>query len=286
MALAADDYWLDLYSGDEASEAAVAKDLRNAGVVYIGESHTIPRHHAIQLDILKSLAKSGRPLALGMEQLEARNQPEVDRFNRGELDFDGLAKAIDWQKQWGNYEQYRAICEFAQRSGIPIKGLNAPKDVIRAVGRGGLRSLSSEQRKQLPRSIELKDPVYEKLMNILLSVHASMDPKMLRSIFEAQVARDETMAQNIAEAYGDTKSPRTVVVLCGSGHVRFGLGTPDRVRRRLPDVQDRILLATESGQLKMSAKEKAMSRDTGLSHDDLREIARPLGDYLKVLPVR
>lgn len=286
MALAADDYWLDLYSGDEVSEAAVAKDLRNAGVVYIGESHTIPRHHAIQLDVLKSLAKSGRPLALGMEQLEARNQPEIDRFNRGELDFDGLVKVIDWKKQWGNYEQYRAICEFAQRSGIPIKGLNAPRDVIRAIGRGGLKSLSSEQRKQLPRSINLKDPAYEKLMNILLSVHASMDPEMLRPIFEAQVARDETMAQNIAEARGDTKSPQTVVVLCGSGHVRFGLGTPDRVRRRLPDVQDRILLATESGQLKMSAKEKAMSRDTGLSHADLREIGRPLGDYLKVFPVR
>lgn len=279
------EFWLDLYSGEETGDQSLIADLAQADVIYIGEVHTIERHHRTQADLLRKLAEQGKSLALGMEQIEARHQPTVDRFNRGELNFDQLAQAIAWEKQWKNYEQYRPLCETAQKLGIPVIALNAPAEVIRAVGRKGLAGISPEERAELPKEIITDDPAYEKLMNLMLAVHMTMDPEKLRPIFEAQVARDETMASNIAKVLkGEGGQPRSVYVVCGRGHISYGLGTPDRVKQRSPQSKDRVLLVTESGELQLSPSEEAMRREITISHEDLRSLGRPLADYLRILP--
>lgn len=283
------EFWLDLVAGEEASQAEVFADLAKADVIYVGEAHTIDRHHAVQLGVLQELQARGRALTLCMEQLEARDQPKIDRFNSSELTFAQLATEMDWAKKWKNYTDYRALCEFAQQNHIPLRALNAAPEVIRAVSRGGgLAKLPAEQRATLPAEIDLNDPLYERLLNLQLAVHMAMDPAKLRPVFEAQVARDETMAANIAAAralLGPDGHPRTAVVVIGGGHVRFGLGTPTRVARRLPGVVERIVLATESGQLQLSAADKAAMREIEISHADLRALGRPPADYLRVLPL-
>lgn len=283
------EFWLDLISGDEAANSEVFDDLAKADIVYVGEAHTIDRHHTVQLGVLQELHARGRALTLCMEQLEARDQAIIDRFNSGALTFEQLAAELDWAKKWKNFGDYRALCAFAQQNHIPVRALNAPPDVIRAVSRGGgLAKLPAEQRAVLPAEIDLNDAPYERLLNLQLAVHMAMDPAKLRPVFEAQVARDETMAANIAAARaltGPDGQPRTAVVVIGAGHVRFGLGTPDRVARRLPGAKHRVILSTESGQLQLSAAEKAAMRDITISHADLRELARPPGDYLRVLPL-
>ena len=264
----------------------VHADLAGAGVVYVGEAHTIPRHHAIQLQLLQELFSRGVPLVLCLEQLEARDQPAVDRYNRKEIDFAALTQEINWAKKWSNYADYRALCEFARHHRIPIRALNAPPDVIRAVSRGGgLAKLPADQRALLPSEVVADDPVYERLMQLELSVHMAADPAKLRPMFEAQVARDETMAANIVAARrGEGGPARTAFVALGAGHIRFGLGTVARVRRRDPGVTDRIVLITASGELQLTAADKQASREVDISHADLRAIGRPPGDYLRVLP--
>lgn len=287
-AAASAEFWLDLAEGEEVSEQRVIDDLATAGVVYVGEAHTIARHHALQLHLLRQLAARGLPLVLCLEQLEARNQPVIDRYNRGEIDYDTLVRESDWAKKWKNYLDYRPLCEFAHANKIPLRALNAPAEVIRAVSRGGgLAKLPVEQRATLPKEIVTDDPAYERMMNLQLAVHMALDPAKLRSTFEAQVARDETMAENIAAGRRDgaADKPRTAFVIIGGGHVRYGQGTASRVRRRDPGIVERIVLMTESGQLEMSAADKAATREISITHADLREVARPPGDYLNVLPL-
>ncbi len=60
---------------------------------------TIARHHAIQLDLLQQLFRKKVPLVLCLEQLEARDQPAVDRYSRGETDFATFAGESDWPKR-------------------------------------------------------------------------------------------------------------------------------------------------------------------------------------------
>jgi len=283
------EFWLNLISGDEVPHAEVVSDLATAGVIYVGETHTIRRHHALQLSLFRELFTRGVPLVLCMEQLEARDQPTIDRYNRREIDFVTLAQEMEWAKKWGNYPDYRALVEFAQQHRIPIRGLNAPADLIRTVNRGGgLANLPPEQRAQLPDTIVTDDPDYERLMNLQLAIHMAVDPTKLRPLFEAQVARDEAMAANIVASRRETGtdgSPRTAFVVLGAGHMRYGLGTAARVRLREPAITERLVLATESGQLTLSAAEEAGRREITISHADLRALGRPPGDYLRVLPL-
>ncbi|MCX6955121.1 MAG: ChaN family lipoprotein [Verrucomicrobia bacterium] len=282
------EFWLDLARGDEVPEADVLADLATAGAIFVGEAHTIPRHHALQLHLLQELFSRQVPLVLCLEQLEARDQPAVDRYTRRELDFDGLVRAIDWPKKWSNYADYRALCEFARQHRIPIRALNAPSDTIRTVSRGGgIAKLPPDLRAHLPTEIFLEEPVYERLTTLELATHMAMDPARLRPVFEAQVARDETMAVNIVAARRiDTApdKPRTAFVIVGAGHMRFGLGTADRVRRRDPGIVERLVILTESDQLRLTAAEKAASRDVTISHAELRVIGRPPADYVRILP--
>lgn len=281
-------FWIDMTLGEPVSGEEMLKDLVEVDVVYLGETHRLQRHHRLQAEVIRGLAGSGRPLILGMEQIEARDQEQVDAFNAGKLDFDGLAAAIKWEDQWNNYADYRAIVEAVRKAGGRVVGLNAPREVIRSVGRKGVAGLSGEERARLPEEIFLEDPVYERLMETLLLVHMTMEKGFLRNVFEAQAARDESMAEALEKAWkdaggkGDAKKPIAVVV-CGVGHCQFGLGTPDRVRRRIDGTRDRIVLMSESGDLELTAAEQAMKRDIDIRHRDFEFIRRPLADYLHAM---
>lgn len=284
----APDLWVDLVRGEKVPAAAVLADLAAAGVVYMGETHTVRGHHEVQLQVMQELFARKVPLVLCLEQLEAPDQPVLDRYNRRELDYEALVKEIDWPKQWRNYADYRQLCEFAQHHRIPIRALNAPAEIIRAVYRGGgVAALHAEQRAQLPAEVQVDDPAYERLMQLELAVHAAVDATTLRPMFEAQVARDEAMAANILAARQvDATSPRLALVILGAGHLRFGLGTAARVRRRDPQVSERLVLITVNEPVTLSAAEQAASREVTISHASLRELGRPPADYLRVLPPR
>lgn len=278
--------WIDLVQGEEVSDGEVLDDLAGAGVIYLGEAHTVSRHHDLQLRLLQALFTRQLDLVLCLEQLEAGDQPAVDRFNRQEIDFDELVRVIAWEKKWRNYSDYRPLCEFARLHRIPVVALNAPSATIRSVSRGGgLDPLSRELRAQLPAEIVTEDPAYERLLGQELSVHMAVTADNLRPMFEAQVARDEAMAAAIVAARrGPGGGKRTAVVIVGAGHIRYGLGTPARVRRREPDVVERLVLFTESGQLRLSEADKAASREITITHADRRGLERPPADYLRVLP--
>jgi uncharacterized iron-regulated protein len=275
-------FWIDLYSGEPVAYEEMLDDLGSVGVVYLGERHRVERHHQIVQKILEDLAGRGVPLALGLEQLESYQQPIVDRYNRGEIDFDKLAELTDWGQRWHGYAQYRPIVEAAYKAGAPIVALNARAETIRQVARGGgLDKLDAKTRRELPADIQTNDPLYEKLMGIVLMVHASAAPERLRPMLEAQIARDESMAATLCGFLASTQGKgRTVLVLCGSGHVNYALGTVDRVRRRMPGVKDRVLLMSESGDVVLTPAEEAMSREISVTHEQLRAINRPIADYL------
>jgi uncharacterized iron-regulated protein len=277
--------WIDACEGEPAEYAEVVKDLGSARVVYLGERHTLQRHHDTQARIIADLARGGASLVVAFEPLESSQQPAIDRYNRGEIDFDALAAAIDWLKRWPNYKQYRPVLEAAHKAKAIVIGLSPAPESIRAVARsGGVDRLDTKTRAQLPREMDLKDPVYEKHLAAQLMVHMAASPQRLRPMIEAQMVRDEAMSAALADYLrSDDSRGRKAVVICGSGHVAYGLGTPQRVRRRLGDANDRIVVLAECGDVRLSEAERAVSRPIEITHRQLREIGRPLADYLEVV---
>jgi len=276
--------WVDAYLGESVGYKQVLDDLAGVRVVYIGERHRLDRHHEIQEKIIDDLAQKGMRLVLGLEQMEALQQPMLDRYSQGEIDFQQLAEVTEWAKRWGNYQDYRAILETAREHGIPILALNARSEVVRQVARGGgVDKLSPEMRKQLPTDLRLEDPVYGKLLDWQLMVHMTATTERLRPIREAQICRDEMMADVLTQYLRSKKGKgRTAIVLAGVGHVSFGLGTVSRVKRRIPGIKDRVLLLSESGDLELTAAEKAMARPIEITHEQLKSLGRPLADYFHI----
>jgi uncharacterized iron-regulated protein len=178
--------------------------------------------------------------------------------------------------------------EAARKQKSPIIALNAKAQTIRLVARGGgVEKMPADARKELPAEMQLNDPSYEKMLSLQLKVHGqAMPPEILRPMIEAQMARDEMMAQTIA-SYLESKEGkgRKMIVICGGGHVARGLGTPVRVKRRMPSVNDRIVLFSESGELKVSPAEQAMAANATITHEQLRGLNQPLADYLFVKPM-
>jgi len=54
----------------------------------------------------------------------------------------------------------------------------------------------------------------------------------------------------------------------------------------LPQIKDRIVLFSESGDTVLSPQELAAARAISVSHEQLREINRPIGDYLHVTSLK
>jgi len=276
--------WIDVYQGEPVPYQEVLEDLATAGAIYLGERHTLQRHHEMQAKILIDLARKGLPLALGLEQMESSQQSRLDRYNRGEIDFEQLAKVTAWSERWRNFRQYRPILEAARKWKAPIVALNARSETIRQVVRsGGIDRLAAEARKELPAKMQVQAPPSEKSLSLQMMVHVSATPQSLRPMIEAQIARDEAMAQALATFMESAQGRgRKVLVVCGAGHVANGLGLPARVRRRLPAVKDRIVLFSESGELRLSPEEKAQARAIEITHEQLREVRQPIADYLWV----
>jgi uncharacterized iron-regulated protein len=281
--------WIDLYTGEPTSFADVLEDLHQARVIYLGEGHTLQRHHRIQADVVNGLAERGDTLVLCLEMLETYMQPDVDRYWKGEIPFDTLAARVNWSKRWGNYAQYREPMEAARRRGFPILALNARREVVHRVGMQGLDRLPAEDRTQLPTEIVFDQPMYEAQMNTVLQVHAKAMgmPGLLQTMYQAQVVRDETMADTLAEFLkSDAGRGRRAIVILGAGHCQQGMGTPSRVRRRIPGITDRIVIMSQSGDVVLSEAEKKLASGVEITHAQLGHLQASLADYLHVVSLK
>lgn len=277
--------WIDLYTGEPIKFENVMDDLADVKVVYLGEVHRLQRHHDLHREIVQSLGKRGKKVLLGIEQMEYTFQETLNRFNRGEIEFDRLADETRWWERWKNFRDYRDIINTARNTGGAIAAINAPAEIIRAVGKKGIDNITTEERAALPSSLNFNDPLYERWLNQQLLVHAQFMPEALHTIFQAQVARDETMAYRLHLAWRRLPDPENwiAVILCGGGHCAYGLGTPSRFRYYEPRMKDRIVMAGESGDSVLTETEKSMMRDIRITHEDLRFLQRPLADYLHVV---
>ncbi len=277
--------WLDVYAGEPVRFDSVIDDCLKAGVIYIGERHGLRRHHDMQRLLVETFSAKGRTVLLGMEQMEAHHQPVLDRFNRGEIDFDRLASETDWERRWSNYRDYRAVLEACRAGGGSVLALNARAEVIRAVARAGLSALEEKERAGLPAEIDLKNDVHERLLGMMLPVHAFTGEDGLRRMYEARSPATKKMADTLA---GRLLMDRTAgrhdiaVVVGGAAHFALWPGVPSRVERRVPGIVERIIILSESGDLRLGERERMMARDTGITHERLKSITRPIADYIHV----
>ncbi|MDV5052076.1 ChaN family lipoprotein [Vibrio sp. T13N] len=237
------DYQLYTPSGEHIALSELPKELQQADVILIGEWHTHAGVHRFQTDMLKQLSSYGRPLALSMEQFTRDKQPVVDAYLRGEIGEQYLMKQAN---AWPNYESdYRPLVEFAKQKNLPVIAANAPKGIVRCIGRQGLdyiNKLDDDQRMFIAQAINTgSSPYKEKFM---ASMHHGK-PEQTEKQFAAQVTWDETMAESIV-SYLDDNPGAQVLHVAGKFHTEQGLGTAASILSRNPSLKVVVISPTDN----------------------------------------
>jgi uncharacterized iron-regulated protein len=232
--------------GTDIAASDVAQRLRDTRILLIGETHTSRESHRVQFQVIEALHRAGRRVIIGLEMYPYTAQPALDRWSRGAvggpapMSEEAFIKESQWYLHWGlHFGYYRDIFLFARDNGLRMIGVNAPREVIAAVRKKGLRNLSAEEARQIPADIDADNAEHMTLFKAHFgggdATHGGAggtSESAWKDMLGAQAAWDATMAFHAVKAWREAKDERAiVVVLVGSGHVAYGLGIARQARR-------------------------------------------------------
>ena len=245
-------------SGDELADRNLDDKLRAAKVIYVGEEHPNPHHHAVELEVLSRAYAADPSVALGLEMLPRTMQAPLDNFVSGALDEDAFLAAVDWKKTWGYaWGFYRPLLEFCREHRLRAWALNAPRSLAHAVAERGLDGLTAYEKRALPAEIVSGPEAHRELVREAFGAHphGKFSGEQFERFYAAQLVWDETMADGVASALAAPDAPRRMVVVAGEGHVRR-FAVPQRAARRgvMPFV---TILATLDEDRDDAVKERA-----------------------------
>jgi uncharacterized iron-regulated protein len=210
----------------------LAAELVKARVVLIGEAHTDIEQKAFHAALLEAMAGLKRELVLGMEFFLRTDQEALDAWLAGSIDDGELLRRTAWYDR-GSYrfEYYRPVMEVARSRGLRVVGLNLPREIPRAVNRGGLKALTDEQRAEVGEVATDGSPEHRYLIaRYFGETVALMPPDWFENMYAAQCLWDVVMARSIL---ANLRHDETMVVIVGSGHVAYGVGISRRIAEEL-----------------------------------------------------
>jgi uncharacterized iron-regulated protein len=131
------------------------------------------------------------------------------------------------------------MVEFARTNGFGVVAANVPRPLAAAVAQQGyaMTDFTDEERRYISPDFEApEDGYWDAFMETMQMAGMSgmaVSEQTMRSYYEAQVLKDEAMADSIriaANAHPDA----TVYHVTGAFHIIDNLGTYSRVQRNLP----------------------------------------------------
>ena len=224
---------IHLETGNAISFDELIEQLESKDLVFLGEVHSNPDHHLIQVQILQALMTSHGSLTLAMEAFQESQQTDIDRYTAGLTTEAGFLKDVKWPEQWGfDYHLYRPLILLVREKQGRILGINASDAIVKRVARHGLNSLEPVERSQLAGHIDLTNERHRDYVLEAYKMHVHGDLKNFDYFYQAQCVWEDTMAENIAEYLKENSDK--MVVIAGNGHIIHKFGIPDRTLERVP----------------------------------------------------
>ena len=225
----------DLRTGRRLMPEALLARLASAPLVLVGEKHDNPDHHALQLWLLRGLARERAQGSLLLEMLNPDQQGKVDavqqRLRQGER-LENLPRQLGWQQGWA-WSLYGPLVSYALPQPYPLLAANLDRDEIMAIYRSK-PVLSGEASTVASVQTALLDDIRES--------HCGLLPEaQLPAMLAVQQQRDRRMAERLLAA------PVPALFLAGGFHVRKDLGIPLHVKD-LAGIEPVVLMLAEAGQ--------------------------------------
>lgn len=247
-------------TGHQLDPKAFWDKLAASRAICVGEEHTNPHHHWVQLEVVQQLAARWPTFALGMEMVQRPFQGVLDDYAAHKIDDDALRSRTGWADRWGyDFNLYGPTIHAAVAAHASLLALNAAKELTKKVVHHGLDSLTPDEKAQIPQ-LDLDDAAHRAWFDALMEdmggteAHShpptpsepqpspqhtggDTEPEMPSAdrIYTVQVIWDETMADTAAtwlEAHPDGH----VIILAGGGHCHDS-AIVNRIKRRgIPEV--------------------------------------------------
>ena len=151
---------------------ALVADLKDVRIVFVGEKHTDPAHHEIQLRVIKELYKTNPDIAVGMEMFDYTYQAVLDQRSDGKLDQKEFLEKTHWYANWRyDFALYKNILDFIREKKIKLVGLNIPSYIPPRIRVGGIKNLSINDKKHLPDKIDTSNAAHRNYVKEIFSLH-------------------------------------------------------------------------------------------------------------------
>ena len=190
--------------------------LLPADVLLVGEQHDAQAHHAIEQQIVSSLAMRGLLAGLALEMAESG--ASTARLKPSSTEAQARA-ALNWDDKAWPWADYGPAVMTAVRAGVPVLGANLP----RAQMNDSLRDGQLDAR--------LPGPALKAQQQAIRIGHCNLLPEgQITPLTRVQIARDIAMAETLHQL---ALPGKTVVLLSGNGHADRQLGVPQHLRADL-----------------------------------------------------
>ncbi|MCB1620868.1 MAG: ChaN family lipoprotein [Thiothrix sp.] len=240
-------------------------------VIIAGEQHDQYQDHRVQLEVLRTLYRQNPALAIGVEWFQQPVQGVIDAYLAGQITETTLLQRSGYYQRWGyDYRMLRPIMAFARTHHLPVLALNAPQELTRKIGRGGLAALTPAERRQLPAAITPADNAYRQYLQTVFARHGGHG--QFEHFLTVQRVWEETMSAN-AVRYLQQHPGQRLLILAGRGHMSQGRGIPADIRRRLPQTNLLTLITETPEEQETSPQGPAQ---TGPVTADLQVLAEPM----------
>jgi uncharacterized iron-regulated protein len=215
----------------EATARLVAARAGSAEVVYLGELHDNPQHHAIQARILAALLAAGARPALAFEMVPETRQAALEAAVQGDAGPAEVERLLGWRAQgWPDFTMYWPLFELARKHQLPVVGTDVDPAVIRRINRDGLAAAGADPARL--RSALPDDPVRDQaIARRLRAAHCDQitEDRAVRML-ASWYARNVVIARRVS---GGLERASQVVVIIGRGHQSPG-GVPEQLAALRP----------------------------------------------------
>lgn len=221
---------------------ADVSEAQGAQVVFLGEQHDNPGHHAVQAEWVAALT----PTALVFEMLTPENAAQISGDIRD--DPAAIAAATKWEERgWPDFAMYYPI--FAAAPEAAIYGAGVPRSQVRGLMEADLTEVAGADvaaRFALDAPLEADQQAQREAMQKVAHCDALPDT-MLPMMVAVQRLRDAVLADAALTALSETGGP--VVVITGNGHAREDWGAPHAMSLAAPEVTYFSLGQGEAGDM-------------------------------------
>ena len=258
-----------IFSGEKSKAIdfdKMMKGLKDADVVFFGESHNNSINHWLQLQVLKSLGEATeKAIIVGAEMFEADDQLILNEYLKGLIKEDHFIKEA---KVWKNYKtDYAPMVNYSKKHELSFIATNVPRRYANLVARNGLDALdqlNDEAKKYItPLQIEIdyELPGYKEMAKMMAG---HMGDSSGKKIVAAQAVKDATMAYFIAENLPEGK---VMYHFNGSFHSKNKEGIVYYLQKSRPELKIVTITVVEQDEI-----------------ETLEEADQGLADYIIAIP--